>query len=99
MHSVVFAGFSAESLAARIVDAKCRILITADGVFRGSKHVDLKGISDAAVVFASNENVKVESVIVVEHHKRVALPEGATLPQVDIFIKKFIFFSLLFLLQ
>jgi acetyl-CoA synthetase len=49
IHSIVFAGFSADSLADRIVDSTCTVLITADGTFRGKKPVDLKGIADEAV--------------------------------------------------
>ena len=37
IHSVVFAGFSAQSLADRINDASCNIVVTADGAFRGVK--------------------------------------------------------------
>ena len=39
VHSVIFGGFSAESLASRILDAKCKVVITADGVMRGGKMV------------------------------------------------------------
>ena len=46
VHSVVFGGFSAESLAGRIVDAQSSVVITADGVMRGGKPVQLKGITD-----------------------------------------------------
>lgn len=49
IHSVVFAGFSSTALAARINDAKCNILLTADGSFRGSKIVQLKEIADIAL--------------------------------------------------
>lgn len=49
IHSVVFAGFSATALAARINDAECKILLTADGVYRGSKLVNLKDIADEAL--------------------------------------------------
>ncbi len=49
IHSVVFAGFSSKSLADRINDAKCNILITADGAFRGDKITPLKDISDEAM--------------------------------------------------
>ncbi|PCH69770.1 MAG: acetate--CoA ligase [Bacteroidetes bacterium] len=49
IHSVVFAGFSATSLADRIIDCTCNILLTADGVFRGSKQVPLKAIADEAL--------------------------------------------------
>ena len=42
VHSVVFAGFSATALSTRINDARCSIIITADGAFRGDKTVPLK---------------------------------------------------------
>ena len=53
IHSVVFAGFSAKSLAERINDAKCNILITADGGFRGEKITPLKKIANEAMKFTS----------------------------------------------
>ena len=49
IHSVVFAGFSAKSLSERINDATCKLLITADGGFRGDKTTPLKEISDEAM--------------------------------------------------
>ena len=48
VHSVVFAGFSAESLRDRILDAGCKVLITADEAPRGAKKVPLKAIADQA---------------------------------------------------
>jgi acetyl-CoA synthetase len=39
IHSVVFGGFSAQSIADRINDAECNIVITADGGFRGNKDI------------------------------------------------------------
>tara|TARA_B100000900_G_scaffold92116_1_gene75462 strand:- start:718 stop:2610 length:1893 start_codon:yes stop_codon:yes gene_type:complete len=48
IHSVVFAGFSAKSLSDRINDAKCSIIVTADGSFRGKKIIPLKEIADQA---------------------------------------------------
>ncbi|MBD1366969.1 acetate--CoA ligase [Mucilaginibacter sp. ZT4R22] len=50
VHSVVFGGFSAQSIADRIKDAECNIVITADGGFRGTKEVPLKNIIDDALV-------------------------------------------------
>lgn len=49
IHSVVFAGFSATALAARINDASCKLLVTADGGFRGDKITPLKQIADEAL--------------------------------------------------
>ena len=42
VHSVVFAGFSAESLAGRILDSKPSVVLTASAVKRGAKPIDLK---------------------------------------------------------
>jgi acetyl-CoA synthetase len=50
IHSVVFAGFSATALAARINDAECSMLLTADGGYRGNKITALKEISDEALM-------------------------------------------------
>ncbi len=49
IHSVVFAGFSANALATRINDSDCRVVITSDGSFRGAKTIDLKAIVDQAM--------------------------------------------------
>ncbi len=49
IHSVIFAGFSANALAERINDAEAKILLTADGGFRGEKVTPLKEISDEAL--------------------------------------------------
>jgi acetyl-CoA synthetase len=49
IHSIVFAGFSANSLADRINDSKCNLLITSDGLHRGAKAVNLKSIVDEAL--------------------------------------------------
>ncbi|MBS1531862.1 MAG: acetate--CoA ligase [Bacteroidetes bacterium] len=50
IHSVVFGGFSAQSIADRIQDAQCNIVITADGGFRGTKEIPLKNVIDDALV-------------------------------------------------
>jgi acetyl-CoA synthetase len=49
VHSVVFAGFSAESLRDRILDAGCRLVVTADEGLRGGKKIPLKATTDQAI--------------------------------------------------
>lgn len=62
VHSVVFAGFSSTALSTRINDADCKMVVTSDGAFRGSKTIDLKGIVDEAL----KECPSVENVLVVK---------------------------------
>lgn len=64
IHSIVFGGFSPESLANRIVDCDSRIVITADGGCRGGKAVPLKANVDAAL---EHDGVAVDHVVVVRH--------------------------------
>ncbi len=49
IHSVVFAGFSANALSTRINDSDCKVVLTSDGSYRGNKTIDLKGIVDKAL--------------------------------------------------
>jgi acetyl-CoA synthetase len=63
VHSVVFGGFSPDSLAGRIVDCKSRFLITADEGLRGGRKVPLKANADEALKKVSG----VEKVLVVRH--------------------------------
>ena len=63
IHSVVFGGFSAESLAGRISDCQSKLVITADEGLRGGKRVALKAQVDIAV--AKRECACVETVLVV----------------------------------
>jgi acetyl-CoA synthetase len=63
IHSVVFAGFSPDSLAQRITDCQSKIIITADEGLRGGKKVPLKKNVDAAVAKAGG----VDWVVVVKH--------------------------------
>lgn len=50
IHSVVFGGFSAQSIADRIQDAQCNLVITSDGAHRGNKAIPLKSVIDDALV-------------------------------------------------
>jgi len=63
VHSVVFGGFSADALAGRIVDAESKVVITADGVMRGAKPVQLKSITDKACEIAEKQGFVVQRVV------------------------------------
>ncbi|MBG65635.1 MAG: acetate--CoA ligase [Flavobacteriales bacterium] len=66
IHSVVFAGFSAKSLADRINDAGCKVLITADGGYRGNKIINLKNIADQAML----DSCSIKKCIVLKRTKQ-----------------------------
>src|ERR1043165_1581603 len=61
IHSVVFGGFSAESLRDRINDSECKVLVTADGGYRRGHIVALKKVADEAVA----DTPSIEHVVVV----------------------------------
>ena len=56
VHSVVFGGFSAQSIADRLYDADATFIITCDGAYRGSKDIPLKAVIDDALI--GNRTVK-----------------------------------------
>jgi acetyl-CoA synthetase len=64
VHSVVFGGFSPDSLAGRIADSGCRIVITADEGLRGGRRIALKANVDEALTRPGTASV--ETVIVVK---------------------------------
>jgi len=66
VHSVVFAGFSAASLADRINDCEAKMILTSDGNFRGNKTIPVKDVVDEALEKCSS----IESVIVLERTKQ-----------------------------
>ncbi|MBM3432903.1 MAG: acetate--CoA ligase [Bacteroidetes bacterium] len=56
IHSVIFGGFSAQSIADRLTDAQAAYIITCDGAYRGAKDIPLKSVIDDALV--GNDTVK-----------------------------------------
>ncbi|WP_132052416.1 acetate--CoA ligase [Pseudocnuella soli] len=50
IHSVIFGGFSAQSIADRLQDAKAEYIVTCDGAFRGTKDIPLKSVIDDALI-------------------------------------------------
>ncbi|WP_421752618.1 acetate--CoA ligase [Croceimicrobium sp.] len=73
VHSVVFAGFSAHALADRINDSSCKMVITADGIYRGAKEIPCKGVVDEALKSCTS----VETVLVSERTRwNVQMKEG-----------------------
>ena len=74
IHSVVFGGFSADSLADRIVDSTCGTVITTDGGFRGDKVIRLKENADRAIELSAGRGVRVQSCIVARRVGAERLP-------------------------
>ena len=73
VHSVVFAGFSSAAVATRIDDCQCKMVITADGGYRGNKTIDLKTIIDDALEKTSC----VKNVLVVKRtNSTIIMKEG-----------------------
>ncbi len=56
IHSVVFGGFSAQSIADRLDDAQAEFIITCDGAYRGAKDIPLKAVIDDALI--GNRTIK-----------------------------------------
>ena len=65
IHSVIFAGFTAASVANRMNDSKSKLVITADGSLRKGKTIDLKSIVDEAI----KEAPSIEKIVVVKRAK------------------------------
>ncbi|XP_012279452.2 acetyl-coenzyme A synthetase isoform X1 [Orussus abietinus] len=76
VHTVVFAGYSSDSLAERMFDSKAKVLVTSDGAWRGEKLLLLKSICDEALDKVAKLGHEVECCIVVAHLRRVTNPKG-----------------------
>ncbi|XP_027865871.1 acetyl-coenzyme A synthetase, cytoplasmic isoform X2 [Xiphophorus couchianus] len=75
VHSIVFAGFSAESLCERIIDSQCSLLITADGFYRGDKLINLKLLADEALQKCRDKEFPLKKCIMLKHLSKE--PEAA----------------------
>jgi len=71
VHSIVFAGFSSSALSSRINDSECKMLITANEVYRGNKPINLKKVCDEAL----KDSPSIENVIV---YRRTVEPTEMT---------------------
>lgn len=74
VHTVVFGGFSAESLAGRLVDAGAEIVVTCDGVMRGAKPVKLYDIAAKAASMALDRGIRVRKMLILERLGAEVLP-------------------------
>ena len=71
VHSVIFAGFSSDAIADRIISANSRFVITADGGMRGGRFLPLKEIVDKAISKEECQSI-VETLFVYNHHNNDA---------------------------
>jgi len=91
VHSIVFGGYSADSLATRIVDAGARVLITADGVFRGKKFIKLLEIANEAIEKVTADGFTVDHHICVSHVPRLSNSgDSAELKKHEDYVKAYV---------
>ncbi len=73
VHSVIFGGFSAQSIADRLYDAQAEFIVTCDGAYRGAKDIPLKNVIDDALI--GNRTVK-KVVVVTRTRTPVSMLKG-----------------------
>jgi len=75
IHTVIFAGFSAQSIADRLVDCNAKMIVTADGSYRKGKFLELKKIVDQALdLLDKSKNNPVEKVLVYQRDQKQNCP-------------------------
>jgi acetyl-CoA synthetase len=77
IHTIVFGGFSAESLRDRILDAGAKVLVTANGYWRAGKQVSSKTNADTAIAYCAKQGHRVETVFVVRRLEDFEVPMTA----------------------
>jgi acetyl-CoA synthetase len=76
VHSVVFGGFSAQSIKDRINDSNCKVVLTSDGAYRGNKQIAMKATVDEALEHCPS----VDKVLVYKRtHEKVQMISGRDL--------------------
>ncbi|MBK9285224.1 MAG: acetate--CoA ligase [Sphingobacteriaceae bacterium] len=76
VHSVVFGGFSSQSLTDRINDSSCKLVLTSDGAFRGAKQIPMKSTVDEALKNCSSVN---HVIVKKRTHEKVEMVKGRDL--------------------
>ena len=80
IHSVVFGGFSAESLADRLIDAQSDFILTADSAHRGAKTIPIKQTVDEAIALCAKEGHPIRRCIVAHRTgEKITMQEGRDL--------------------
>ena len=71
VHSIIFGGYSSDSLASRIIDGGAKVLVTTDGVYRGKKLINLIDVANKAMEETAKKGHPIETNIVVSHLPRL----------------------------
>jgi acetyl-CoA synthetase len=86
IHSVVFGGFSGEAAGLRAADSGSRVMVYADGFYRGGKVIDQKASAEIAVGAAASEGQTIEKVLVWRRHHDTTLSKTPMVKGRDYFM-------------
>eukprot|EP00899_Mesostigma_viride_P012600 jgi/Mesvir1/21340/Mv10023-RA.2 len=84
VHSVVFAGFSADALAGRIKDSKSKVVITSSAVRRGKNVIKLKDVVDKAIEKCHKDGMDVSTVLMYDNHSAMEKKDVHFVPGRDV---------------